>query len=45
MSVLYVNLAGLALIAFIVWWFWLSEPNGKQPPGSGSGGDKKSPHH
>jgi len=25
MSIL-VNLAGLALIGAIVWWFWLSEP-------------------
>jgi len=26
MSIL-VNLAGLALIAAIVWWFWLSSPD------------------
>lgn len=24
-----VNIAGLALIALIVWWFWLSHPEGK----------------
>lgn len=26
MSTVLVNLAGLVLIAFIVWWFWLSRP-------------------
>ncbi|MEK6550224.1 MAG: cupredoxin domain-containing protein [Pseudomonadota bacterium] len=26
MTVWLVNLAGLAVIAFIVWWFWLSRP-------------------
>jgi len=25
MGAIIVNLAGLALIAFIVWWFWLSK--------------------
>jgi len=25
MDTLIVNLAGLALIGFIVWWFWLSK--------------------
>ena len=25
-GILVVNLAGLALIGFVVWWFWLSEP-------------------
>ncbi len=29
MSTLLVNLAGLALMAAIVWWFWLSQPAGK----------------
>ena len=29
MSTLLVNLAGIALIAFIVWWFWLSESKAK----------------
>lgn len=29
MSVWLVNLAGLALILFIVWWFWLSRPNAR----------------
>lgn len=27
---LVINLAGLALIAFIVWWFWLSQRAGQQ---------------
>ena len=27
MTVLIVNLVGLALIALIVWYFWLSKPN------------------
>jgi len=25
MQTLIINLAGLALIAFIVWWFWVSK--------------------
>jgi plastocyanin domain-containing protein len=25
-SSIFINLAGLVLIAFIVWWFWLSRP-------------------
>ena len=27
MSTLMVNLGGLALMAAIVWWFWLSKPD------------------
>lgn len=30
MTVWLVNLAGLAVIAFIVWWFWLSRPASKK---------------
>ncbi len=30
-----VNLAGLAAIAFVVWWFWLSRPRAVQAAGSG----------
>jgi len=26
MNTLIINLAGLVLIALIVWWFWLSKP-------------------
>jgi len=26
MTILMVNLAGLAAIGLIVWWFWLSKP-------------------
>ena len=26
MQTLIINLAGMALIAFIVWWFWMSKP-------------------
>ncbi len=25
-GILVVNLAGLVLIGFVVWWFWLSKP-------------------
>lgn len=45
MNVFFVNLAGLALIALIAWWFWLSAPSGKPQSDSEPGGDKKSPHH
>lgn len=30
MTVWLVNLAGLAAVAFIVWWFWLSRPASKK---------------
>ena len=30
MSIL-INLAGLILIALIVWWFWMSRPGGRKP--------------
>jgi plastocyanin domain-containing protein len=30
MNVLIVNLAGVAIIAFIVWWFWLSKPRAQR---------------
>jgi plastocyanin domain-containing protein len=26
MDTLIINLAGAALVAFIVWWFWISKP-------------------
>jgi len=29
-NVLFVNLAGVALIAFIIWWFWLSRPKAQR---------------
>lgn len=35
MSTLIVNLAGLALIALIVWWFWLSRPKARSAAGDG----------
>jgi hypothetical protein len=28
MEYVFVNLAGAALIALIVWWFWMSKPGG-----------------
>ena len=31
---LWVNLAGTALIALIVWWFWLSHPRGRRVQGA-----------
>lgn len=33
MSTIIVNLAGLLLIVFIVWWFWLSRPRSKKAVG------------
>ncbi|MCK0153700.1 cupredoxin domain-containing protein [Alcanivorax sp. S6407] len=30
MSIL-INLAGLILIALIIWWFWMSRPGGRKP--------------
>lgn len=30
MNVLSVNLAGIVIIAFIVWWFWLSRPTAQR---------------
>ena len=30
MQTLVVNVAGLALICLIVWWFWLSQPKARQ---------------
>lgn len=30
MQALVVNVAGLALICLIVWWFWLSQPKARQ---------------
>jgi plastocyanin domain-containing protein len=26
MQILIINMAGIALIAFIVWWFWIFKP-------------------
>ncbi len=37
MSVVFVNLVGIALIALIVWYFWLSKPDGSLAA-SGAGG-------
>lgn len=33
MQALVVNVAGLALICLIVWWFWLSQPKARQIAG------------
>jgi plastocyanin domain-containing protein len=33
MAAIFVNLAGLALIGLIVWWFWLSQPRAQRAPG------------
>ena len=30
MNVIAVNLAGIAVIAFIIWWFWLSKPKAQR---------------
>jgi len=30
MSTVLVNLAGIGLISFIIWWFWLSKPKSKK---------------
>lgn len=30
MNTIIINLAGLTLIGFIVWWFWLSKPKARQ---------------
>lgn len=30
MNYLVVNLAGLALIAFVIWWFWLAKPRAQR---------------
>jgi len=35
MSAWLVNLAGIALIAFVVWWFWLSRPKALRASGAG----------
>ncbi len=35
MSAWAVNLAGMAAIAAIVWWFWLSRPNARRLTGAG----------
>ena len=31
MTTLLVNIGGLALIAFVVWWFWLSDKTPGDP--------------
>jgi len=30
MNALAVNLVGVAIIAFVIWWFWLSEPQAQK---------------
>jgi plastocyanin domain-containing protein len=40
MTVLIVNLVGLALIGLIVWYFWLSKPQGA-PAAVGAGGKQE----
>lgn len=37
MTTLAVNLAGLAIIAFVVWWFWISESSGRTATVGASG--------
>lgn len=35
MNVWTINLAGVAVMALIVWWFWLSRPQARRAAGSG----------
>lgn len=44
MSTILVNLAGVALMGVIVWWFWLSQSSDSQPE-SRTGPDTGKPNH
>jgi plastocyanin domain-containing protein len=35
MNILTINLAGIAVIGLIVWWFWLSRPQARRVSGTG----------